>query len=221
MKDITTEISRIGGGQVNTGAFLTGDRGYGSESLARHLARQGIGSIFILKKHLNNCSPWVAASQCGDSNERFGPGEDDRFSDRDGTDDEDIDDVEDVRAGGRPNRFLINDDPHAGPAVFVAKKGVKIPGKTSRQAMFAVAVREDGDQENTAVHRFVLSLPGIDIEDMTKWIAVPRPGVLNRHLFSGAPACSSVADHRRRVSSTFVQFASLCSNYQPFRSRVI
>ena len=169
--------------------------------------------MFILKKHLNNCSPWVALSRCGDSNERFGPGDDDRFSDPEVSDDDDVEDAADARrnpAGGRPRRFIIDDAPDAGPAVFVAQKGVKIRGQASHCAMFAVAVREDGDEKGTAVHRFVFALPGMDIRDMTKWIAVPRPGGYNTSLFSGVNHDKTAA-YKTHVSPTSI-VNSLLSN---------
>lgn len=115
----------MGGSQVNTGSIMTGDRGHVSESFAGHLSRLGIGSLFILRTHLNNFSPWVAFSRCGDSNERFGPDDGDPFSEESAEDSGCHTDFNRERiSAARPSRFIIDDAPNAGPAVFVAQKAI-------------------------------------------------------------------------------------------------
>ena len=76
--------------------------------------------------------------------------------------DEEDDDRSEAVTSSRERRFVIDDSPELGPAFFVATRRVKPKGDTVAQTVYAIAVRERGDQHNANVLRLAYCVAGED-----------------------------------------------------------
>lgn len=157
------------------GTSVTADRGYSNISCVSELCSMGFGVVMIFPSHLKECHPFASASSNnGKRNNDFdGSGD----SDSEDGDNVDIERRSSLLPARRPRKYVVDDKPHFGPLVVMATKLFKVAGESSRRSAIevaAVAIRERGDKDHAAVHRFAVSIPGVSIGDLArKWTAVP------------------------------------------------
>lgn len=197
-----------GSGSVSLrGVNICFDRGYSKmkEVLAR--AASGIGGIYIMPDHLNNVHPFVAKSRHSNCSERIFD-ESECAGGGDAPDFEDVDEDATVNATGtsqtqvknRERKFIVDDSPNLGPAVFVASRRIRAKESAASAPMqvYAVSVPERGDKNFCKVHRFAYCIPGgadVNATMSRTWIANPRPREKFRdELEFASPALSSEGD---------------------------
>lgn len=189
------------GEQSVLGFVVTADRGYGNLSLLKNLLKQGIGAVMVMPEHLLKCHPFVAESFF---NVTRNEGSDEDSSGSSESSDSDNDSLEDtsLNAGlhnqhgtsstpsgsnhaaafDRPKKYVIGDDPGAGPLAQTASKKIRALADGSKVPITAVAVRERGTDKYSKVLRFLFSVPLPLQNKLNVWVAVPKTSA-SRHLF--------------------------------------
>lgn len=236
------------GEQALNSLTITADRGYGKESFTTQLAESGVSSMVVLPDHLLRCHPFVGMSyfnierndnvvefmssitsvdnvaegvvpptecqqqsltEMGTVSQNKLPGVQNDGS-NDGSPSCEFD---------RKRSFVIDDNSECGPAVFRAAKK-----RRGSQSIHAFAVREHGTEKYARVLRFYLNLPQSLVAFIDKWIAVPRPNVYNRNLFStntknmGGPCIESTSTSGESGVNAATEQGFLLNNDRTFDS---
>lgn len=182
------------------GGSVTADRGYAKVECVAELCSLGFGAVMIFPLCLKDCHLFAAASVNNRRSDNLLDGRDDSASE----DDIACECRPRFLPATRPRKFVVDDKPLLGPAALMATTSFTVSGESARTSAIkvaAVAVRERGDNDQAAVHRFVVAMPDVTNADLAlKWIAVPYKTLED-------PSNTLFARSRRSADESVLSFA--------------
>ena len=224
------------------GCGVIQDRVYGSPEIVMKTVQTGLGCAFIMPQHLMNYHPYctetqLQASKAGavfnqarmaqGNGDNVVPAEQDSGSESDSDEESAHDPVFNAESQfeseirGDSENWVMPDAPLLGPDIWAACKNVKVTGQSNAAPMrvFAIVVRERGDQKACKALRFYFAWPGIQ-SFLHKWMAgfhpVSKFNARNMLYFPDIsdPQASSRLAIERAVTGRFVPLTAgqLCAD---------